>query len=195
MNIHFVRMIARPLQCFFLALLLLAAPAQATELLPGNIYHLTFTDIDQRQLSTAEGRVTIITVVTRPDESKAQTVGHSVPKIYLGDPKYRLVTMVNFQQKIFRGFRGMITAIIRSRLNSEAKELKPIYAAKHLTRDPRQDIFVVADFDGKSVSQLGIAPTSGVFAVFVFDGQGRLLKRWNDAPPAEALSSVLREAH
>ncbi len=186
-------MIAHRLQYFFIAVFL-AASAPASQLRPGNSYQLTFTDVDQRQLSTADGHVTIITVVTKPDEQKAQTVGDSVPHVYLGDPKYRLITLVNFQQKLFPAFRGMISTIIRHRLNAEAKELQKNYSAKHLTRDARRDIFVVADFDGKAVSQLDIAPTSGTFAVFVFDGRGRLVKRWQGVPAADALTAALVEA-
>jgi hypothetical protein len=186
----------RPLQYFFLAALVVAAisAVRAIELRLGNAYPLTFTDVDQDQLSTSDGHVTIITVVTRKDEQKAQTVGDRFPRVYLGDPKYRLIMLVNFQQKIFSPFRGLAAAIIRHRLDAEAKELQKIYSAKHLNRNPRYDIFVVADFDGKIVSQLGIAPTSPEFAVFAFDGRGRLVRRWNDVPSADALTAALNEA-
>jgi len=88
----------------------------------------------------------------------------------------------------------MINAIIRNRMDAEAKELQKIYTERHLTRDPRSDIYVVADFDGKPVSQLGISSSSSEFAVFVFDGRGRLVRRWNDVPSAEALAQALNEA-
>jgi hypothetical protein len=52
----------------------------------------------------------------------------------------------------------------------------------------------VADFDGKIVSQLGVAPTSTEFAVFVFDGRGRLLRRWKDTPSADAPTTAIDEA-
>src|SRR3984893_12246099 len=189
------RVFARLLQCFSLATLVAIGPvAAATELRLGNAYPLTFTDVDQHQLSTSDGHVTIITVVTRKDEQKAQTVGDRFPRVYFGDPKYRLITLVNFQQKIFPPFRGIAAAVIRNRLDAEAKDLQKIYSAKHLNRNPRYDIFVVADFDGKIVSQLGIAPTSTEFAVFVFDGHGRLVRRWNDVPSAEALTAAINEA-
>jgi hypothetical protein len=190
-----LRVSARALQYFSIALLAVAAsPAGANDMRPGNIYSLTFTDVDKQQLSTADGHVSVITVVTRKDEPKAQAVGENFPRVYVGDPKYRLITLVNFQQNIFPPFRGMVAAIIRSRLTAEAKELQKIYVAKHLTRDARHDIFVIADFDGKAVSQLGIAPTSSEFAIFVFDGRGRLIRRWSDVPPADALAAAINEA-
>jgi hypothetical protein len=189
-----LRAFVRPLQYFFLAAILTASPARAIELHPGNVYSLTFTDVDRHQLSTAEGHVTIITVLTRKDEQKAEQVGDRVPHFCLGDPKYRLITLVNFQRSVFPMFQGMINALIRNRMDAEAKDLQKTYTAKHLTRNPRSDIYVVADFDGKTVPQLGIASTSSEFAVFVFDGRGRLVRRWNDVPSAEALLAAINEA-
>jgi len=189
-----VRVFVRLVQYCFLAAILTGPAAWANELRPGNVYSLTFTDVDRHQLSTSDGHATIITVLTRKDEQKAQQVGDRVPDFCLGDPKFRLITLVNFQRGIFPLFQGMINAIIRSRMDAAAKGLQKAYAAKHLTRNPRSDIFVVADFDGKAVTQLGIEPSSSEFAVFVFDGRGRLVRRWNDAPSAEALAAAVNEA-
>ena len=190
-----LRLFVRPLQYFFLAALMAAiSGARATELRLGSPYSLTFTDVDRHQLSTSDGKVTIITVVTRKDEQKAHQVGDRVPHVCLGDPRFQLISIVNFQRSIFLPLQGMIMAIVRSRMDAEAKDLQEVYAARHLTRNPRSDIFVVADFDGKAVSQLGIAPSSSEFAVFVFSGHGRLVRRWNDVPSGEALSTALREA-
>ena len=187
-----LRGLARALRYFFLVA---AIPAgQAVELRAGNVYPLTLTDVDQHQLSTSDGHVTIITVVTRKDEQKAQMIGDRFPRLYLGDPNYRLITVVNFQQKIVPLFRGIALAIIRHRLELEGKELQKIYSAKHLNRNPRYDLFVVADFDGKAVSQLDVGPASTEFAVFVFDGRGQLVRRWNDVPSAEALTAAINEA-
>jgi hypothetical protein len=183
------------LQYFFLAILAAAIPAaRAAELRPGGVYPLTFRDVDQQQLSTSDGHVTVITVATKKDEEKAQTVGDRFPRNYFGDPKYRLVTLVNFQQKIFPPFRGIVSAVIRHRLDAEAKEQQQIYSVKRINRNARHDIFVIADFDGKAVSQLGVAPTSTEFAVFVFDGRGRLVRKWNEVPGADALSAAINEA-
>ena len=190
-----LRASARLSQYFFLiALLAATSTAPATELRPGNTYPLTFTDVDRHQLSTSDGRITIITVVTRKDEQKAHQVGDRVPRVCLGDPKFRLISIVNFQRSIFRPLQGMMMAIIRNRMDAEAKELQEVYSARHLTRNPRSDVFAVADFDGKAVSQLGIGPASSEFAVFVFSGDGRLVRRWNDVPSGEELSAALNEA-
>ena len=76
-----LRVFVRPLQYFFLAAILAGTPARANELHPGNVYPLTFTDVDRHQLSTADGHVTIITVLTRKDEEKAEQVGERVPHV------------------------------------------------------------------------------------------------------------------
>jgi len=189
-----LRAFVRLLQYLFLAAILTGPAAGANELHSGNVYPLTFTDVDQQRLSTADGHATIITVLTRKDETKAQQVGDRVPDFCLGDPKFRLITMVNFQKSIFPLFHGMINAIIRSRMDAAAKDLQKNYTAKHLTRNPRSDIYVVADFDGKAVTQLGLDPMGSEFAVFVFDGRGRLVRGWNDVPSAEALAAAVNEA-
>src|ERR1041384_1469195 len=181
-------------QRFFLVLCLAAANVQAIQLRPGNTYPLTFTDVDRRQLSTADGHVTVISVVTRRDEAKAQTVGDRVSQITFADPKVRLITLVNFQGNILLPLRGMVSAVIRHRLDTEAKDIQKSYAERHINRNAREDVYVIADFDGKAVAALGIAPTSSEFAVFVFDGKGRLVRRWSDVPSSDALSQAIKEA-
>ena len=189
-----LRAIFRGPQCFFLFLIFGAATSWAIQLHPGNVYSLSFTDVDRHQLSTADGHVSIISVVNRRDEAKAQAVGDRVSQITAGDPKVRLITLVNFQQNILLPLRGMVSAVIRHRLDDEAKEVQKSYAARHINRNARDDILVVADFDGKAVSQLGIEPTSSEFAVFIFDGKGRLVRRWSDVPTAEMLTQGIKEA-
>jgi len=178
----------------FLVLMLVATTAWGVQLRPGNNYTLTFTDVDHHQLSTTDGHVTIISVVVRRDEAKAQTVGDRVTKITLGNPKFRLVNLVNFQGNILPPFYGMISAVIRHRLDTEAVDIQKTYAERHINRKAREDLYVIADFDGKAVAQLGIAPSSSEFAVFIFDGKGRLVRRWNDVPPEDALVQALKEA-
>src|SRR2546430_16855219 len=97
-------------------LAVLATSSGPIQLRQGNAYPLTFTDVDHHQLSTADGHVTVISVVTRRDEAKAQTLGDRVSKITFGDPKFRLVTVVNFQQNILPPFRGIASAVNRHRL-------------------------------------------------------------------------------
>lgn len=189
-----LRAILRRPQCFFVALLFVVANAQAVQLHPGNSYSLVFTDVDHRHLSTTDGHVTIISVVTRRDESKADMVGERMSKITFGDPKVRLINVVNFQQNILFPLRGMVAAMIRQRLDVEAKEVQKKYTQLHINRTAREDIFVVADFDGKAVSALGISPTSSEFAVFIFDGKGRLVRKWSDVPPQEMLAQAIKEA-
>ena len=188
-------MIATLLQRFSIGLLAtLALNAAAAELKPGGVARLVFHDVDTNTHSTADGHVTIITVVTRQDEAKAQAVADHVPDRYVGDSKFRYLTVVNFQRKLAYPFRGLTRAIIRNRLDAEATRLRPEYAAKKIPRDPRRDTLVVADFDGTNVTQLGLAPESDGIAVFVFNGQGKLIARWTDVPSSEALAKAISAA-
>ncbi len=68
------------------------------------------------------------------------------------------------------------------------------YEAKHLARDPRRDIYVVADFDGTAVSQLGLSPDSSDVQVFVFNGEGKIDRHWTAIPPNDSLGQALAAA-
>jgi hypothetical protein len=186
--------IARVLQIFFATALFASVHAETAPLKTGEIYRLVFTDVDRNQLSTADGHATIITVTTRQEEAKARALGDRVPDAYIGDARYRFVTVINFQGKIHSPFRALTVALVRRRLNQEAKRIQPRYSAARRTRDPRRDLFAVADFDGTAVSQLGIPSSSAGFAAFLFDGEGRLLRRWNDVPDQSELANVLAAA-
>jgi hypothetical protein len=188
-------MIARSLQLFSIVLLLATSVrAQPAHLEQGRTYNFSLRDVDGNDLATADGHVTVIAVVTRDNEEQAHAIADAVPDRCIGNPKYRYITLVNFQRKLASPFQGITRAVIRNRLDAEATKLKPQYQAKKLTRDPRRDIFVVADFDGSAVSKLGIAPESNTIAAFVFDGRGKLIATWNGVPPHNALGDAIANA-
>lgn len=187
-------MIRRLLQCFFVAALVLPVVGQANSLDPEQSYQFAFTDVDGNQLSLHDGHVTLVTVIVKQDHGKADTVGDRVPEKYLGDPHYRLITVVNFQKSVSPFLQGVTSAIMRHRLDLEAARIQARYSAKQSERDPRSDLFAVADFDGKAISKLGMQPDSDEFAVFLFNGEGKLVRHWHEIPPADELSAALQEA-
>ena len=181
-------------QFFFLVLsisFLLVLPLHAA-LSPGQIYKLNFTDVDGRTLSTSDGHVTVVVVTTTADPEKARSVGDRVPDYCLGDPNYRMITVLNFSKKHSGIVRRIATMLVRHRLDEEAKRLQRRYDAKKIARDARHDTFAVADFDGTLSSQLGAQPGSLDFRVFVFGRNGELLQQWNDMPTAADLAAVIK---
>jgi MoaA/NifB/PqqE/SkfB family radical SAM enzyme len=183
------------LQIFSVALLILGAVgARGADLQRGQTYAFSLRDVDGNDLSTADGHVTIITVVTRQNEEGAHAVADLVPDRCVGDPKYRYITLVNFQRKLAGPLQGLTRAIIRNRLDAEAKALKPQYDAKKITRDPRRDVYVVADFDGAAVARVGLTPETNSVAVFVFNGGGALVNRWTGVPQGNALPDAIAAA-
>jgi hypothetical protein len=172
----------------------IAVIVQAAALQPHAVARLTFHDVDGNTLSTADGHVTIITVVTRQNEEQAHTVADQMPERCVGDPKFHYVTLVNFQRKLAGPFQGLTRVIIRQRLDGEAQRLRAEYQQKKISRDPRKDMYVVADFDGSAVSQLGLAPDSSNVAVFVFNGQGKLIQHWTGVPPNDSLPGAIAQA-
>ncbi len=187
-------MIRRALQLFFASSLALSGfAADERGLKIGSTHRLTFEDVDGDELSTANGHVSIITVVTRENEEQARAVADLVPDRYVGDAKYRYITLVNFQGKLPGLVQGITRAVIRSRLEDEAKRLRPDYASRKLAHDPRDDLFVIADFDGSAVRKLGLSLETNEVEVFVFDGEGKLVARWQGAPPGDSLANTLKK--
>lgn len=171
---------------------LLAQPLAPLE--KGETYRFRFHDVDGDILPLDDGRITITTVVTPAQEGKARAVAELVPPQLIGDPRLRYITVVNFQGKIMGAIRGVTRAIIRNRLSAEANVRRPDYAARRIPHDPRDDLHVVADFDGKVMKQLGLDAAAGEMRVFVFDGEGRLLQGWKGLPPRDELPALLERA-
>jgi hypothetical protein len=158
----------------------------------GAIYPLSFVDIDGNKHSTAAGHVTVIVLTTPADREKARTVGDRVPERCLGNPDYRMITVVRFARKHTVVGQRIATAFIRHRVSEEAKRLQARYDAKKIARDARKDIFVATDFDGSISSQLGEPEGATDFDVFVFGRNGELTARWNGAPSTEQLAAALK---
>ncbi len=181
------------LQIFLLIATSLLLPAAV---LPGTLsiggtYSISFVDIDGNKLSTSDGHVTVVVLATTADREKARTVGDHVPDNCLGNPNYRMITVVHFTGRHTVIGRRIATTFIRHRVREEAKRLQARYESQKLLRDAKDDIFVVADFDGTVASQLGKAPRAKDFSVFVFGRTGELLAQWSVVPSTAQLAAVL----
>jgi hypothetical protein len=183
----------RGVQFFFVVTLLcLCRLPLLAEPSPGQIYALKLTDVDGNTLSTADGHVSVIVLSKQTDLDKARLVGDRVPEYCLGNPTYRLITVIGFENGHARPTRMILNALTRRRLNAEAKRLQPRYFAKNLTRNPRDDVFAVLDFDGAVAAKLGTPAGPSMFQVLVLDRKGELLERWTDVPTAEQLAVVVK---
>jgi hypothetical protein len=158
----------------------------------GTSYSISFVDIDGKKLSTADGHVTIVVLTTAADHEKARIVGDRVPDFCLGNPDYRMITVIHFTGRHMAIGRRIATAFIRHRVREEAKRLQARYDAHKVSRDAQSDIFVVTDFDGTTATQLGGAEGAKDFRVFVFGRTGELLAQWQRVPTADELAGVLK---
>jgi hypothetical protein len=182
----------RALQIFLFVTITLLVPAALLRgtLSTGATYSISFVDIDGNKLSTADGHVTIVVLATTAERPKARTVGDRVPNYCLGNPDYRMITIIHFTGRHMVIGRRIATAFIRHGVREEAKRLQARYDAQKISRDASPDVFVVTDFDGTVASQLG--EPAGDFSVFVFGRTGELRAHWHDVPSAEQLAAVLK---
>ena len=181
-------------QFFFVAAIapLLVASLLHGALSSGATYSFNFVDIDGEKLSTADGHVTVLVLTTAAEREKVRAVGDRVPDFCLGNPNYRMITVVRFTSKHTPIGRKVITAMVNHRMNEAAKRLQSRYNANKISRDARKDIFTVMDFDGSVSSQLEEAGTAESFRVLVFARDGKLLAQWTDVPSEKQLAEVLK---
>jgi hypothetical protein len=185
---------ARAFQCFFVigTSIFLFGPRLHGALSIGENYARDFVDIDGNKHSTADGHVSVVVLTTPAEREKARTVGDRVPERCLGNPDYRMITIVHFTRKHTAIGRKIATSFIRHRVNEEAKRLQARYNGKKIARDARKDIFVAADFDGSIASQFGQAEGAMGFSVFVFGRKGELIAQWHGVPSTEQLDAALK---
>jgi hypothetical protein len=184
----------RTLQFFFVigTLILLPAARVHGALSIGATYPLSFADTDGNKHSITDGHVTVIVLTTAADREKAHTVGDRVPEHCLGNPDYRMITIIRFARKHTVVGQRIATAVIRHRVSEEAKRLQFRYDGKKIARDARKDIFVATDFDGSVSSQLGEPNGATDFCVFVFGRKGELIAQWRGVPSAEQLAAAVK---
>jgi hypothetical protein len=160
----------------------------------GDRKSLTFIDIDGNKVSTADGHVTVLVLATTDDWEKAREVGERVPDYCLGNPNYRMITIIRFIRQHGAIVRKIATSVVKRRVTEEAKRLQVRYDTNKIMRDARQDMFTVIDFDGNASSQFGEPAGATDFCVFVFGREGELRAQWHGVPAAKQLASALKQS-
>lgn len=154
---------------------------------------VALTDINGHVFSTADGHTTTLVVASKGNVDKAHLVGERIPDFCLGNPRYRMITVIAFETKHTRPLRALITSLMRRRVDSEAKQLQSRYDKLKIAQNAHENVIAVADFDGAIAAKLGSKPSATLFHVFVFGKEGELLKQWSDLPSAEELVAALKE--
>lgn len=156
----------------------------------GEIYVLHFTDLDGRRLSTADGHHTVLVIANSEELDRAREVGARIPDYCLGNPDYRMVTVIEFASNHSLPVRALIEAVARRRLEAEARNLQTRYDRLQIKRDARGDVFAAVDFDGSIAAHL--AADSKKFQVLVLGQNGELAQHWSDVPTEQALAAALK---
>ena len=176
------------------AVLAVCAPSVSILAQPtiGEKYQINLVDVDGNTLSTADGRVTTVVLINQSNIDKVRGVGDRTPDFCLGNPRYRMITVLAFEKNHSKPVRMLLNSLMRRRLDSEARRLQSRYDQLKIARNARQDVSAVADFDGTIMRQLGAQSAADLFRVLVFGRNGELLKQWNDIPKTEELAAVLK---
>lgn len=185
-------MALRALQFFFVAAILFSGAHLHGDLSVGTTYSFGFVTIDGNKFSTADGHVSVVVLATPADRGKASAVGDRVPERVLGNPDYRMITVIRFARRRILFGQKLVTTLLRRRVNEEVARLQSRYKGKGIERDARKDVLVATDFDGSVSSQLGASTSEPNFSVFVFGRNGELVAQWHDVPSAEQLDGAIK---
>jgi hypothetical protein len=174
------------------AICIASMPAPA-ELTVGQVYRVNLIDVDGNSFSTADSHITTLVLTTQSGVDKARVLGDRIPNFCLGNPEYRMITVVVFEKNHSKPTRMLLSALTRHRLDSEGHRLQDRYDKLKISRNARLDVSAVADFDGAITTQLGLQPAAGLFQVFVFGRDGELVKQWDEVPSADELIAALKQ--
>jgi hypothetical protein len=176
-------------QIFFA--LLFALPLRSAPVL-GQAYPLEIVDLAGNKFSTADGRITTLVIASSNESARAQKVGDNTPDFCLGNPKFRMITALEFVSHHSTPVRAIIRKLARRRVDAAARALQARYDAKQIKRNAGEDVIVAADFDNVVTSRFGISLGEHTFEVLLLDGKGELRAHWSDLPSREALEAALR---
>jgi len=180
-------------QILFIALaFFLSATSIWADLTIGQDYQISTVDVDGNALSTADGHLITVVLCSKANIDKARLIGDRSPDFCLGNPVYRMITIISFETKHRAPMRAVIKSVIRHRLDLEGRHLQTRYDQLKIARDARRDVFAAADFDGTITKQLGAEPAADLFRIFVFGKNGELIKEWSEVPSAEQLAATLK---
>src|SRR6266436_914508 len=179
----------------FFVIILLSAPLWLirAELTLGEKYRINLVDVDGHTFSIDDGHIMTVVLTTQSNIDKARAVGDRTPDFCLGNPTYRMITVLVFEKEHSKPTRMVLNSLMRHRLDSEGHRLQNRYDKLKIARDARHDVSAVGDFGGSIAKQLDLAPGGGLFHIFVFGKKGELIKQWEDVPDADEFSTALKQ--
>src|SRR5207244_1578388 len=114
----------------------------------GQIYSFSVTDVDGNKLATADGHITTIVIASSKEIDKARMVGDRTPDYCLGNPEFRMITVLRFEKRHLAPTRAIMKAVVRRQLAEEGRSLQKRYQARNIALDARRDVLCATDFDG-----------------------------------------------
>lgn len=181
---------AQRLQLFLHFILIFAAVcfAGGSDL---KIFAINFSDLDGNELSTADGHVTVLVFVTSATANNAQTVGDLIPDFCLGNPTYRMITVVE-AKKHLKPIRLAFESIARGRLETAGRRLQARYDDHKITRPARKDVFAVIDYGGEISGKFADKIAISDFCIVILGPTGELRKEWMQLPTTQQLAAALK---
>ncbi|PTY05300.1 hypothetical protein DB346_01660 [Verrucomicrobia bacterium LW23] len=171
--------------CVLLLSIVMAAPLRA-----GTI---TATDADDRTVTfNPASKVVVVLNCNEKTQWRTRDAGMALDP-FQGIKNFRLIVLVDLRSTLAKVVKGYVKSRMRNDLDNEAVRIKPFYAAKGNTGNPRNDVSVVPDWNGNICAQLSWPDESTKFRAVVYK-DGKELKRFDNLTEDGPLVAVVREA-
>jgi len=139
------------------------------------------------------GLITLVLGTSEDSQDAARTAGKAMYPLQ-GRPDFQLIVVVDLRDSLATWVPSVVTAQMRSNLDSEAIALKPYFLKNGNKSDPRKTSYVIPDFNGVICPRLGWIESSEDLRGILFGADGREIQRWDKLNDMAKLQTDVRAA-
>jgi hypothetical protein len=170
------------------------APASSAPPVSSHVRRFKALDADNHTVVlNHNGMITILLGTNEDSQDAARDAGKAMYP-FQGRPDFQLVVVVDLRHSLATWVPSIVTAKMRSSLDSEAIALKPYFLKNGNKSNPRTTSYVIPDFSGTICPQLGWTAGSDDLRGILFGVDGREIKRWDKIDDMAKLQDEIRAA-
>jgi len=138
------------------------------------------------------GQITVVMASSQPLADTTREFGRALYP-WQGREDFRLIVVVDLRKSLGSFVRGWTKGKMKADLDEEAITLKPWFAARGNTNNPRTYLCAIPDFEGKATESLGWGEDDEVMKVKIFGKDGEIVWVSRDAKSPGPLTAKLKE--
>jgi len=159
-----------------------------------HVRKLKAIDADSRSVTlNRTGVITLVVGTSEDSQDAARDAGKAVYP-FQGRPDFQLIVVVDLRDSIATWLPSVVTARMRSSLDTEAVELKPYFLKNGNKSNPRYSNYVIPDFKGTVCPLLGWTDGSDSLRCIIFGVDGREVERIDKVDDMAKMQDEVKKA-